>query len=302
LSQQGNPPPDNEEKYAKLRPTGCWKLATENNFWCNINQMNQSQLEQISKRLNLGQVRYEDTVTSTNDLAAVWSAEGAPHFSLIAANHQTHGRGRGGRKWFTPPDSALAFSLLLRPEHPHEDMGRFSGLGALAVCTALKENYKLKSRIKWPNDVLLNGRKVCGILPEAIWFGEKLRAVILGIGINLKLGAYPKDVPLLFPAIAVEEALSQAPNDAQFLYMVLTHLKSWYAKLETPAFIAEWQANLAFRGQSVEIIQGDQPTAVGQLTGLDDQGHLVIKNDQGEMEAFSASEIHLRPVDDTSSK
>ena len=245
-------------------------------------------------------MRYEDQVTSTNDLAAEWAAAGAPHLSLIAADHQTAGRGRSGRQWFTPPDSALAFSLLLRPENAPDGVGRFSGLGALAVCAALKDDYQLNAEIKWPNDVLLNGRKVCGILPEAIWLGSQLEAVILGIGINLKLPAYPKDIPLLFPAIAVEEALGEPVEDHQFLRAVLTHLKGWYNRLETPDFIAEWQENLAFRGQAVEIIQQDQPISSGRLAGLDDHGRLVLTDDQGTAAAFSASEIHLRPLVDTS--
>ncbi|MEN8242422.1 MAG: biotin--[acetyl-CoA-carboxylase] ligase [Chloroflexota bacterium] len=263
--------------------------------------MNQTYLDQISKHLGLGWMRYEDKVTSTNDLAAMWASEGAPDFSIIAADHQTHGRGRSGRKWFTPPNAALAFSLLLRPESAPDGVGRFSGLGALAVCTALKQDYQLNALIKWPNDVLLNGRKVCGVLPEAIWLGSDLQAVILGIGINLSPEAYPKDTPLLFPAIAVEEALGKPVESHRFLLAVLTHLKGWYKRLDSPAFIAEWQDNLAFRGQAVEIIQDDQPVSSGRLAGLDDHGRLVLTDDEGLTTAFSASEIHLRPLVDSSS-
>lgn len=263
--------------------------------------MDQNSLDKIARQLQLGWARYEDKVTSTNDLAADWAAEGAPHFSLIAANHQTKGRGRAGRQWFTPPDSALAFSLLLRFEHPPEGMQRFSGLGALAACTALKQDYQQHAQIKWPNDVLLKGKKVCGVLPEAIWIGNKLDAVILGIGINLKSSAYPKDIPLLYPAISVEEALGKAVQDDEFLLAVLTHLKLWFNQVNTQNFIAGWEENLAFKGEEVEIFQGEGRT-IGKLEGLDKNGRIILDTENQGKLSFSASEIHLRPFVDTPPK
>jgi BirA family biotin operon repressor/biotin-[acetyl-CoA-carboxylase] ligase len=257
--------------------------------------MNQIKLEQIAQQLGLGRVRYEETIGSTNDLAAKWAAEGAPHLSLIAANHQTAGRGRGDRKWFTPADSALAFSLLLRPTESPDDMGHFSGLGALAVCETLRLEYRLEAQIKWPNDVLLMGKKVCGILPEAIWSGAQLEAVILGIGINLTRHAYPKDIPLLYPATSVEEILGHEVDPAEFLQSVLTHLVSWYDRIHSPLFSAKWEQNLAFRGQMVEVIEGERGSTSGRLTGLDETGRLLLELNDGSNQAFGGSEIHLRP-------
>jgi BirA family biotin operon repressor/biotin-[acetyl-CoA-carboxylase] ligase len=259
-------------------------------------------LETIKKQLELGWVRYEDTVTSTNDLAAAWVAEGAPHLSLIAADHQTKGRGRGGRKWFTPPNSALAFSLILRIDKQIEGMQRFSGLGAMAVCQTLQVNYQQKAQIKWPNDVLLKGKKVCGVLPEAIWIGDKVEAVILGVGVNLTAAAYPKDIPLLYPAISVEEAVGKPIQDDQFLLAVLANLKIWFKRIENPEFITTWDDNLAFKGEDVEILQAEKERTIGQLVGLDTTGRIVLATqDKGEV-SFSASEIHLRPFVDTSRK
>lgn len=264
--------------------------------------MNQESLEAISQQLQFGWVRYEEMVTSTNDLAADWVAEGAPHFSLIAANHQTKGRGRDGRKWFTPPNSALAFSLIMRIDKQAKDVQRFSGLGALAVCKVLQQNYRQESLIKWPNDVLLKGKKVCGVLPEALWIGNELEAVILGIGINLTSGAYPKEIPLLYPAISVEEAIGKPVHADQFLLAVLTHLKTWFDRIGTTEFIDNWEENLAFRGEEVEIVQGEERRTAGSLIGLDSNGWIIINTkDRGEV-SFAASEIHLRPFVDTSRK
>lgn len=264
--------------------------------------MDQISLERIGKQLELGWVEYKETVTSTNDLAAAWARKGAPNFSLIAANHQTKGRGRSGRQWFTPPDSALAFSLILRLDQEPMDVQRFSGLGALAVCTALQQEYQQETQIKWPNDVLLKGKKVCGVLPEAMWTGSNLEAVILGIGINLTANAYPKDIPLLYPAISIEEGLGRSVRDDQFLAAVLWHLKVWFTKINTLEFIEAWEGNLAFMGEEIEITQADHQLIVGRLKGLDSKGRIIIETQEHETQIFSASEIHLRPVVDTSRK
>jgi BirA family biotin operon repressor/biotin-[acetyl-CoA-carboxylase] ligase len=264
--------------------------------------MNQESLEYIKEQLQLGWVRYEETVPSTNDLAADWIAEGAPHYSLVAANHQTKGRGRDGRKWFTPPNSALAFSLILRIDKQIEGIQRFSGLGALAVCQALQQNYQQDAQIKWPNDVLLKGKKVSGVLPEALWIGNELEAMILGIGINLTAAAYPKDTLLLYPAISVEEVVGKPIQDDQFLLAVLANLKIWFERIGTPEFITTWEDNLAFRGEEVEIVQGEEQRAGGRLVGLESSGRIIIETkDQGRV-SFAASEIHLRPFVDTSRK
>ena len=147
--------------------------------------------EQLS-RLPVPAYRYLESVTSTNDLALAWAEDGAPDGALVIADTQTAGRGRMTRRWLTPPHSALALSLVLRP-NPQEAarLALFSPLGGLALSTALEEQFNLQPQIKWPNDVLLDGKKTAGILAESVWQDGSVQAVVLGIGVNVS----PLSVP-----------------------------------------------------------------------------------------------------------
>jgi len=142
--------------------------------------MNQLKLEKQLQGRSLGAIRYFDSITSTNDEAANWIKTDAPDVALVVADEQTAGRGRSGRKWHTPAGSALAFSLVLRSEEQinqllkYQNTARLNGLGALAVCQALQNKYELTAQIKWPNDILVQGKKVSGVLAEAHWIGNKL--------------------------------------------------------------------------------------------------------------------------------
>src|SRR5512138_3442617 len=125
--------------------------------------MNQNQLRKVLSKLPLGDVRYFDSIGSTNNEALAWATSGAKDLSLVIADEQTAGRGRLDRKWFTPKGTALAFSLILRPAAEDQPfLMRIVGLAALAVADALRTR-GLAAQIKWPNDVLLEGRKVAGI-------------------------------------------------------------------------------------------------------------------------------------------
>ncbi|PIZ25632.1 MAG: biotin--[acetyl-CoA-carboxylase] ligase, partial [Chloroflexi bacterium CG_4_10_14_0_8_um_filter_57_5] len=140
--------------------------------------MNERELRRTLSDLPLGGVRYYEQTGSTNDVALAWASAGAPDLALVIADEQTAGRGRLGRKWVTPPGAALAFSLVLRPRPVERDViPLYSALGALAVVSALEEKYGLKPEIKWPNDVLVRGRKLCGILAEAVWLGSQAESV-----------------------------------------------------------------------------------------------------------------------------
>ncbi|MEK6221220.1 MAG: hypothetical protein N2D54_03135 [Chloroflexota bacterium] len=119
--------------------------------------MDQSQIEEALSDLPLGKIGYFGTIGSTNDLAAKWATDNLPEYSLIIADEQTRGRGRSGRKWYTPAGSALAISIILKPRPGEgvQTMPKFSGLGGLAVLQALASTYNLNAKIIWPNDVLI---------------------------------------------------------------------------------------------------------------------------------------------------
>ena len=145
----------------------------------------------IRARLNAAAAAFPltvcDCVTSTNDLLRAAAAEGAPEFTVIAAQRQTAGRGRQGRAFFSPPQTGLYLSMLLRPDMPAEDALRVTPMAAAAAARAAEQCAGRPVQIKWVNDLLLDGRKICGILAEAQFSAQtgKPDFIVLGIGINL---------------------------------------------------------------------------------------------------------------------
>jgi BirA family biotin operon repressor/biotin-[acetyl-CoA-carboxylase] ligase len=277
--------------------------------------MNRPTLQDTLSDLPLGPVRYYKTIDSTNLAAAQWVLDGASHFSLVVADEQTAGRGRHGRRWFTPPGSALAFSLIIKSERlslfqdkqdgldhvPSLIPSRLTALGALAVCESLQTQFGLNPQIKWPNDVLVNKCKVAGVLVEAQW-QSRLLAAILGIGINIAPASIPADKDLTFPATSVETVLGKPVDRWILLHEVLESIVRWQQRLSSKEFIQTWEELLAFKGEWVQVVsekrQEDNPENIreGQVLGLSDEGALKLQAPSGERFEIQIGELQLRPV------
>jgi BirA family biotin operon repressor/biotin-[acetyl-CoA-carboxylase] ligase len=255
-------------------------------------------LRSILSSLPLGQIAYFDVLDSTNEQALRWAKAGAPHLSLAVADEQTAGRGRSGRSWFTPPGAALAFSLILHPKVlGSAPIQRLTGLGALAVCEVLKNQYELAAQIKWPNDVLVGNRKLAGVLVEAQWQGEALQSVVLGIGINVAQGSVPPESELNFPATCVETALGKPVDRWNLLKDILEATLGWLPYLDQTEFLQTWEGVLAYQGEWVQLlIDGSEPVE-GRLLGLESDGSLRLELPEGIKSTFRAGEVHLRKVD-----
>lgn len=272
--------------------------------------MDQRYLEQTLEGLALGPLRFFAQVGSTNAEALRWADSGAPDLSLVVADEQTAGRGRQGRKWLTPPGTALAFSLVLRD---YSDIGRttdeklpgrlarLTALGALAVSQTLEQQYKFPAQIKWPNDVLLDRRKACGILAEAQWQGDRPSAVVLGIGINVTPASVPPASEVIYPATCVESALGREVDRWGLLRDVLEDLLVWRDRLNEAEFLRAWEERLAFKGERVYIYTNtaadSPPDEQGILLGLDGAGRLKVRSQNGEVRSLNFGELRLRPAD-----
>ncbi len=248
--------------------------------------------------LPLGGFLFYKTIGSTNDEALAWCGRGAQDLSLVIADEQTAGRGRSGRKWFTPAGTALAFSLILRPSRiEHEQPARITGMGALAVVDALRA-LGLEPQIKWPNDVLINNRKVAGILVESVWHGNTLDAVIIGMGINVLAGSLPPASDLLFPATTIETELKIPVDRSDLLHGVISSLLTWRPLLGSDRFLQSWEDALAYRGKIVQVQKDQEAPINGKLAGLDRDGGLRLEGSDKSL-TIHFGEIHLRPMDDT---
>ncbi len=251
--------------------------------------------------LPLGALRYLPRTGSTNDEALCWGASGAPDMAVVVADEQTAGRGRAGRRWHTPAGAALAVSVVLRAEaFPATLQGdallRLTGLGALSVCLALHSACGLQARVKWPNDVLLDGKKVAGVLTELSWSGANWQYAVIGMGINVRAEALPPKENLRFPATSLEHAAGKRLERAGILYAVLQHLVALRARLHTPAFVRLWESRLAWKGREVALQQDDARTlARGRLLGLAEDGALLLHTPQG-LCTMRLGEVQLRPA------
>lgn len=258
--------------------------------------MDERTLRKNLSDIPLGGLRTFEQTGSTNDIALAWAADGAPDLALVYAEEQTSGRGRGNRRWFTPAGKALAFSLVLRPLPDEEQsVPLFSGLGALAVCDAL-EKLGLNPEIKWPNDILLNRHKACGILAEAVWVGEKVDSIILGIGVNVTPEAVPSTELLNYPATSIEDEMGKTVKRMSLLRNILKSLLYWRGQLSKDVFHIAWESHLAFRGEKVEIQTEGVPAILGQVDGLERDGSLRLRSSDGRVSTVQFGEVHLNPV------
>jgi BirA family biotin operon repressor/biotin-[acetyl-CoA-carboxylase] ligase len=258
--------------------------------------MNLNELKKSLSKLPLGDVRYFDTIGSTNDEALAWAANDTPDLSVVIADEQTAGRGRLDRKWFTPKGAALAFSIVLRPtaeERPH--LTRLVGLAALAVAESLRK-HGMDARIKWPNDILIQNRKVCGILIESVWSGEDVDCVVIGVGINVLEGSVPPEEMLRYPATSLEAELGQAPDRVEILRDILASLIELRPRLGTDEFLKQWEDLLALRGETVQVETEKNPRVTGRISGLEPDGSLKIRNEHGEFVTVRFGDVRLRPV------
>jgi len=251
------------------------------------------------EELPLGELYIYQELGSTNQVAEDLIIQGAPNLSLVLADSQTAGRGRAGRSWVTKPGKALAFSLILYPEQAlikADQIEKLSGLGSLAVAEALKENLGLNPEIKWPNDVLLSGKKVSGVLVDLNWTAGDIKSIVIGIGINVHKGSVP-DHELNFPAASIEEFTNTPVNRLDLLVDILQSLLKWYSKITSQIFMTTWEGYLAFKEEQIILVSGNQVIDQGYLVGLSTAGSLVIRTDSGDQRQYRTGEIQLRLVD-----
>jgi BirA family transcriptional regulator, biotin operon repressor / biotin---[acetyl-CoA-carboxylase] ligase len=258
--------------------------------------MNESSLKKKLSKLNIGGLRYFDSTGSTNDEALAWATAGAPDFSIVIADEQTQGRGRLDRKWFTPKGSGLAFSLILHPSialRPH--LSRIVGLAALSVAESCS-GLGLAPRIKWPNDILLNGKKTAGILVETVWSGDDVDSLVIGIGVNVYKTSVPPAELLQFPASSLEDELgTKVSSREDILFSILNAFIHWRENIGTNELINTWENLLAFRGEQVQASTGSDSTITGELLGLESDGSLRLGDAHGKSVIIRFGDVSLRP-------
>ncbi len=241
--------------------------------------------------LKLGWWIYFPELGSTNDHALAWAKAGAPDWSLVVADSQTKGRGRNERRWVTQPGTGLAISLVLRlTEIERGAITRFTALAALGLISVL-ERMGLHAEVKWPNDILIDGKKTAGILVEGDWSGQHLDALVVGMGVNVTSGAVPEATTLRYPATSIENALGVPVNRWEILAEILKSMQSLRKTLMDETFIDLWNDHLAFRGQWMVLKQHNQPVRKVRIIGIDREGGLRIEQRDREKRTIVSGEI-----------
>ncbi len=245
--------------------------------------------------LPISALYYFETIGSTNDFVQSLAEQGAAEGALVVADEQTQGRGRLDRHWVTAAGAGLAFSLLLRPTATETgQLGLLAPLWGMAVCKALREQYRLEAEIKWPNDVLVSRRKVCGILVEAHWLGSELQGVVAGIGVNVAPSSVPSIDRLLFPATCLESELGRPVKREELLAAILKAFFGERRRLGSDEFFETWQRWLAFKGEQVRV-EGAAGAQVGKVLGISRTGSLRLQaRDEREL-MVEVGDVSLRP-------
>lgn len=231
--------------------------------------------------------RHFTATDSTNEEALRWGREGASHGAYVTADAQTAGRGRRGRAWSSPPGKGLYLSLIVRPGAPHRDSATLlPGLNfaaCLAATRAVREVTGLTCHTKWPNDVLANGRKIAGLLSEAMWREGRLDFSVVGIGINVNQAQDDLPPRPLYPAssLFIESGQEWPINEVRDRW--LHHFGNYYKRLEKGDWEQvrdEFWRRCAQRNREV-IVQSEGETLTGTALALGSDGALLLETSSG---------------------
>lgn len=242
----------------------------------------------VGRRLIGCAVHALEDVDSTQTETARLAAAGAPEGTVVSARHQRAGRGRRGRDWWDRPGDSLLLSVLLRPPVAAAQAPQLSLVGALAVTDALWAVAGTEARIRWPNDVMIAGRKVCGILPEATsGDGGRLQHVIVGIGVNVNQDRFPPDLSGRATSLRLATGFRHEP--ARLLAAVLEALDRRYAEWLAGGFAAlrdAWRERSATLGQPVTLPDG----GAGMAVDVDADGALLVRTGEGALRRVVSGE------------
>jgi BirA family biotin operon repressor/biotin-[acetyl-CoA-carboxylase] ligase len=236
------------------------------------------------------EIRYEVSTPSTQLLAHQWAREGGREGALVIAEEQTLGRGRLGRQWHSPPRTGIWMSLILRPPIPLAQAPHLTLLASVGVHRAVERFTGLPVRIKWPNDLLVHGKKVCGILTELRGEQDQIHYVVLGIGINVnaKEEHFPPELREIATslAIAAGKSIHRAPLAATILEELERVYEQYLNEGFTPIRTA-WEERAGMLGETITA-RTPKGTVQGVAERLDESGALLIRTRQGMVPVFSA--------------
>lgn len=238
---------------------------------------------------------YREKVDSTNNIAKKMANQGEPEGTVVISEEQTGARGRLNRSYFSPFAKGLWFSIILRPDFSPVEISKMTLLAAVALTKTFHKMGLTSCAIKWPNDILVNGRKLVGILTELNASAEKINYLVMGIGINTDLTR--KNLPPELQRIVTSFAMEKVPvHRIELLHEVLLQFEQEYDLAKKVGFapiLEEWKTLSCTLGQEVEV-SSVNTSFHGKAVDLDDTGNLIVDTENG-LQKVIAGDIHIRP-------
>lgn len=225
-------------------------------------------------------IRYYDSIASTMDIAFQLGVEGISEGAVVCAESQSKGKGRLGRGWASPKGKGVYMSVILRPPLAPSDSAKLTLLSAVATCEAIEKLFNIQAKIKWPNDILVKNKKLAGILTELSAEMDRVRFVVIGIGVNVNTSL--SQLPL--NATSIKNETGQKSSRVRLIQEILRSLEKWYENLNEQGFepvLARWKKLSSTLGQRVRV--SDLNGSVeGEAIDLDEYGGLIIRSESGE--------------------
>jgi BirA family biotin operon repressor/biotin-[acetyl-CoA-carboxylase] ligase len=238
-------------------------------------------------------IRVFEQTTSTNDIAARLAQDGVKEGVVIFAESQSKGRGRLGRTWISPPRKGLWFSILLRPNMRPQAATQLTVAGATALVRAIQQQTEIEPEIKWPNDILIRGKKVAGILTELTAELERVKDIVLGIGVDVNIDEFPADLRRIATSLKIETGAHV--DRAALAAAMLRELDRDYARIcagEFAEVAEEWQERCTTIGKAVSIRLGDRVVR-GLAESLDSDGAMLLRTEHGHLERIIGGDVTI---------
>lgn len=275
----------------KLKDMGYKIISDQNLGYCLVSRSNLLFPQEIQRGLSTNyigkEIYYFPELKSTNIMAkekALYRAEGIGEGSLIIAERQSAGKGRLGREWFSPA-GGIWLSIILFPQLPPSYISRITLMTAVAIVKAIKICTQIKSQIKWPNDILINEKKVCGILTEMSAELDIINWVVVGIGINVNMDhrKFPENIQA--NTISLKEVSGKEVLRVKLLQTFLQEFEKYYESLkrrESSSILREWKLCSHTLGRKIRVDMGER-IITGEAVDINEEGALILKKEDGAL-------------------
>lgn len=243
------------------------------------------------------EVLYFDTIDSTNTKAQELAEKGYPSGTLVVADKQESGKGRRGRSWVSPSGTGIFMTLMIKPDINPNNASMLTLVAALAVAKAITSVTGEKALIKWPNDIVVNGKKVCGILTEMNAQFDYINHIVVGIGINVHNESFPEEISQMASSLMIE-AGGKRFHRAQIIAETMSYFEQYYDTFlktqDLSALVREYDELLVNRNKSVRVLDPKEPFD-GKAMGITPKGELIVDTWESR-KLVSSGEVSVRGI------